>query len=261
MKPTTWTSALAAAAILAAAAAPAAADERKFSYSYEAKTLPRGTFEFEQWVTLRTGRPEGTFRVFAFREELEYGITDLLTTALYLNFAHEKIGDESEFEFESVSSEWKYKLSDPAADPIGLLAYAELGLGPDEQELELKFIANKIVQRWNFAANAIVEFEREEEEEPSGEKEWERESKLALTLGASYQFRPGLAAGLEAVHETPFEGTFKEKEDSAFYVGPVFHYAAPRFWLTLTWLHQVPGPDDGDTGEENQVRLILGIHL
>src|SRR5204863_9198625 len=36
----------------------AVASERLFTYTYEPETLPKGTTEFEQWVTLRSGRDE-----------------------------------------------------------------------------------------------------------------------------------------------------------------------------------------------------------
>ena len=32
------------------------ADERRFTYVYEPEVLPKGAWEFEQWVTLRTQR-------------------------------------------------------------------------------------------------------------------------------------------------------------------------------------------------------------
>ena len=73
-----------AALMLCAFATSARADERKFTYSYEAKTLPKGTWEFEQWATLETGKKEGSWDRLNLREEIEYGITDRLTTAVYL---------------------------------------------------------------------------------------------------------------------------------------------------------------------------------
>ncbi|MBI5396876.1 MAG: hypothetical protein HZA91_16395, partial [Verrucomicrobia bacterium] len=36
----------------------ASATERVFAYTYEPETLPKGAFEFEQWVTWRGGRNE-----------------------------------------------------------------------------------------------------------------------------------------------------------------------------------------------------------
>src|SRR3954463_8637858 len=110
-------------AVLAAAlAVPASADERRFTYSEEAKTLPKGSFEFEQWATHGWSRDEGKFWFLSFREELEYGITDRLSAAVYLNFEIQHadgvpgLKDDTIFEFEGVSLEGKYKLLDPSAD-------------------------------------------------------------------------------------------------------------------------------------------------
>src|SRR5262245_5947617 len=65
----------------------ARADERFFTYSYEASSvLPKGGVEFEQWVTYRGGKEDGVFAAWDLREELEFGITDRYTTSLYLNF-------------------------------------------------------------------------------------------------------------------------------------------------------------------------------
>src|SRR5256885_688419 len=70
------------------------ADERFFTYVYEADVLPAGKWEFEQWLTYRKGFPEGD-RNFAqhlwdFREEIEYGVTDHFSSSCYLNFRNDR---------------------------------------------------------------------------------------------------------------------------------------------------------------------------
>lgn len=255
---------------LMAAALPASADERKFTYSYESKTLPQGTMEFEQWVTLHTRKEQGHFQVWRFREELEYGLLDQLTTALYLNWEYKAVRgiqgveNEHEVEFETVSSEWKYKLLDGAADPVGLLLYAEIAAGPEEQELELKLIVDKQIGPFRIAYNLIVEFEREEEEEPNGEKEWERESALQHTFGVSYQANPNFAVGLEGLLDHVYEKSFEELEGQALFLGPNVHVAVGHWWGTLTVLRQFDYRGEGhdldlDEFEEYQVRLIVGV--
>ncbi len=255
---------------IVALAASAVADERKFTYSYEARTLPKGGLEFEQWMTLRTGKGDGDFLRVDFREEIEYGITDRLTTAFYLNLEYLNtdgvtgVEDESEFELEGVSSEWKYRLTDAAA-PISLLLYGEIGFGEHEQELETKFVASKDIGPWTFAYNLILELEREEEEEPSGETEWERESEIAHTFGVSYRVGPGIHLGLEGVARKLMEGTFKETESHSYFVGPNVHVATRAWWVTLTALKQVDIMEgsglDLEHLEKFEVRLIFGIHF
>lgn len=256
--------------VVLAAAGPAAADERKFTFSYEAKTLPEDTVEFEQWATLRARREKGIHHRYQFREEIEYGVTDRFTAALYLNWEYEAIrgipgvDNEHEVAFETVSLEGKYKLLDPSADPVGALLYAEIGLGSEEQEVELKGILNKRISDFNLVYNLIVEFEREEEEEPNGEKEWERESLLSHTVGLSYQANPNVAIGMEGVTRQEFEKNFGEQEHLGYFVGPNLHVAVGEWWGTLTVLRQVDlrGEDHGldlDAFDLYEVRLIVGI--
>lgn len=58
------------------------ADERRFTYTYEPETIPKGALEFEQWITLGSQRTKGgdvkqqNFNRWEIREELEYGVTD-----------------------------------------------------------------------------------------------------------------------------------------------------------------------------------------
>src|SRR5205809_1972246 len=87
----------------------ARADERLFTYVQEAEVLPKGGREFEQWLTHRRDKADGVFAAWDFREELEFGLTDRLTGAGYLNFTstHREgvsgFADESSFEFEGIS--------------------------------------------------------------------------------------------------------------------------------------------------------------
>jgi len=65
---------------------PAVAGDSPFGYVYTTDTHPRGQREFEQWITRRHGHSRGDFDAWQFRTELEYGVTDNLQTALYLNY-------------------------------------------------------------------------------------------------------------------------------------------------------------------------------
>ena len=61
----------------------ARADEAIFAWTYTTDLLPKGRWEFEQWVTSRWEKEHGTYSVLDFREELEYGLTDNFQIALY----------------------------------------------------------------------------------------------------------------------------------------------------------------------------------
>jgi hypothetical protein len=248
------------------------ADERMFTYSYEAvSVLPKGGVEFEQWITYRGGQDEGTFSRWDIREELEFGITDRYTTALYLNFRDthsdvEGTGDDvDEFEFKGISSEHKYQLLNPHTKPLGMLAYGEITTDGNELELEEKLIFQKFFgpeEKWNAVFNVIFEQEWEYEEEETGE-----ESVLELTAGLSYRLTPKWAVGLEGRHHRVYSGIFSEEEANAWFLGPNVHFGTGKWWATLTVLPQIGGHPDtrGELELEEhtrvEVRLIAGYNF
>jgi len=261
---------LGAAAMMVFGALPASADERKFTYSNEAKTLPASTFELEQWVTVQARREEGTYRVWKFREELEYGFSDRFTGAAYLNWEAKTIDDvpgESDLHdatFAGISLEGKYKFTDPSADPVGLLLYAEVTAEHDEYELELKAVASKSWGSWTFAGNFILEVEWAGAIDPAtGRRAWEHETVLEATAGVSYSLLPPLSIGVEGVTRTPFTGSFEHREQTAYFIGPNAHLATGPFWATLTVLFQVDPQGHNDLNLDDftkyEVRLIFGI--
>ncbi len=251
-------------------AARAEADERKFNYSYEAKTLPKGTWEFEQWATLKMEKESGDFNRLELREEFEVGLTDRLTTSLYINTAYQAtrnvpgLDNEHTFGFESISSEWKYKLTDPTADPVGFLLYGELLMSPDEYELEGKLVFSKHIGWLTLAYNFIYEAELEREEGRSPEWTWAHVISNTLGASADLSFLPGTSVGVEARSEAHFERKLTGEHNSAYYVGPNVHYAAATWWATLSFLtqinvHGLEFSEEGNTKYE--VRLMFGVNF
>src|SRR5438477_3165899 len=100
------------------------ATERFFTYTYEPETMPRGLWEYEQWVTLRAGRSSAVgqedFNRWEFRHEFEYGVTDNYTLSLYLNESLQNFHQPetrrnvSHFQFDGVSLENRYMVLNPA---------------------------------------------------------------------------------------------------------------------------------------------------
>jgi len=250
-------------AVALASSAVAFADERKFTYIEEAKVLPKGSWEFEQWGTRSWGVDEGQFWRIDLREELEYGITDRLTGAVYLNMSilHANnvpgLDDDTKFEVESVSFEAKYKLLDPSTDAIGLLAYGEVSVG-EEFEVEFKAVVSKNVGDFTFAYNFIVEYEKAENELATVSTGKESEYLIVNAIGASYQFHKNWAAGAEFLARTPFEGGFDDKGATGYFIGPNAHYAAETWWVTFTFLVRTNSSDDF---EKYEARVILGVNF
>jgi hypothetical protein len=170
----------------------ASANERHLTYTYESAVLPEGAKELEVWTTSRVGR-HGYFAAFDHRLEFEVGLTGRLQTSFYLNFTAQtaEVGGmkSSDLEFGGVSSEWKYKFTDPVADAVGFAGYAELTASPSFYELEGKLIFDKMVGRTLLAANIVGAWEKETDHE--------EELELELDLAATYFFTPHLALGLE----------------------------------------------------------------
>lgn len=240
------------------------ADERFFTYSYEADVLPEDALEFEQWVTARAGREGGDYNRWEFREELEYGITDTLTSALYLNFKDEYFhsndeGSEAEenFEFAGISSEWKYQILNPNLNPVGVVLYGEATIDSDEAELEEKIIVSKqLADRWVLAANATLEQEWEFEG-----SETVKEGTFEFTSGAAYRISPKWSVGLELRNVRHYETFDLDNEGAvAWYAGPNVHYGAATWWATFTVMPQVPleGDRELEDNERVNVRLIVG---
>ena len=261
--------ALAAAALLSTVLLRA--DERLFTYVQEAEVLPKGGREFEQWLTHRRNKAEGVFAAWDFREELEYGLTDKLSLAGYLNFSSTHSEgvtgrpDEDGFEFEGISTEAKYQLLNPNTKPLGVLIYGEATYNGDEFELEEKLVLQKSwADKWLAAFNVTLE------------EEWiftpanaEEELKLELTAGLAYKINSRWSVGVEGRNHRLFAPgfSFSNQEANAWFIGPNVHYAHGSWWATLTVLPQVHGSPETRHGleleehEKIEVRLIAGVNF
>ncbi len=254
--------------ILVLTSSEAFASERHFVYTYESGVLNAGDIELEPWTTFRNGRTD-FYNRFDNRLEFEVGLTDRLQTAWYLNFTGlgkdvKSKGREFEFEFKGVSSEWKYKLTDPVADAFGTALYLEGSAGPEEAELEAKLIIDKRFGDFLFAFNIVGEHEWEFEEDKT-----ERKIVLEFDTGFGYFLTPKFFAGLELrnINEFPAgEGL----EFSALFLGPVLSYAQKNWWATLTFAPQLPALKDHGEDDDSRVlaglekinaRIIFGFHL
>ncbi|HXU83511.1 MAG TPA: DUF6662 family protein [Polyangia bacterium] len=250
-------------ALLAAAVLPraAAANERHLTYTYETATLPQGAKELEVWTTGRVGRHQD-FVGFDHRVEFEVGLTNRLQTSFYLNFSAERDGTTSSgLAFGGVSSEWKYKITDPVADAIGFAGYGELTAGTDFYELEGKLIFDKVIGKTLLAANIVGAWEKEVGHEP--------ELELELDLAAARFLTQHLSLGLEVRNHNELEEG-EEWEHSALYAGPVLAYTAESWWATLSVLPQLPAlkKPSGETGarvldggEKWNARLLFSFRL
>lgn len=255
-------------ALLCALPTVVMAGERKFGYVYDTEVLPEGAVELEQSITNQNGQKDGDYSRWDIRPEFEYGISESLQTALYLNLVSERFegvsGEEdgSDTDFKGVSSEWIYQLVNPITNPVGVALYAEYTTDGIDQELESKLLFSKDIGNWSFAFNTIYELESEKEGD-----EREKEGTLEFTAGVARKIANGWTAGIEARQKSAYPGGYDldGQEFQAVSVGPVAHYAGPKFWTTLTVLPQVWGNGEGAQGgrqlvheEKMEVRFLIG---
>ncbi len=218
------------------------ANERIFGYTYQTNVLGKGHREIEIWNTFRFQR-EDFYRRFIHRVEYEIGLGGGVQTAFYLNIentAAYRSGMQPTIEKElavGFSNEWKFKLSDPAADAVGSALYAEVGVFANELELEAKLILDKQIGNGTHALNIVAEPEWEVEADGSS-TETEYEFNLEFDYGFSYRLNESWNVGLEIrSHQeyTPNAGW----EHSAVFAGPTLAYRTEGWWMTLTVLPQV----------------------
>jgi len=256
---------------------PARANERHFTYTYETGTLPSGAAEIEPWTTIRTGR-DGYYLRLDHRLEFEMGLTDNLQGSVYFNLSSsaEEAGGvvEESFAWEGISTEFKYKLLDPVAQPLGFALYGEATVAPLELELEGKALFDKRFQDVLVALNLVYAYGQERELDRA---EYERESELESDLGVSYFLSDEMGVGGEfRTHSEIKGGTY---EHTAFFVGPTFSFAQEHYWVAMSALFQLgaikgaeepaagtnPTPDTGSMElhdhERFNGRILVGFRL
>ena len=245
----TLITAIAAVSILAT---QAFAGDRKFTYSYDVTTSPKGQVEYEQWVTWKAYRSGAHKDRFDFRHEIEIGLTDKLQLGVYLaDWSLTREGGNSDSQWKSSGAELIYNLSNPTTDLLGSAIYGEVKLGDELFVLEAKLLLQKNVGPWTFIYNAVVEAEWE------GSGYDEEIGVFEQTLGVSYDLSPAISVGVEAKHEIEYEN-WSGKGDSAVYVGPVASYRQKDFFVAGTVLFQAT---DIDGEADVQTRLIFGFHF
>ena len=250
----------------------ASATERFFTYTYEPETMPKGAWEFEQWVTLRAGRNKAVgqdhFQRWEFREELEYGVTDNYTASLYLNTSYEHFRDPathnrtSKGNFDGVSIENRYMVWNPVDHKVGLALYLEPRYDGENAELEQKIILGQRFGDWKWAFNLTHATEWKHDFD-------ETEGEFEASFGITRQLNKNWSLGLEARNHNEIP-EYEKWENTAFHVGPVVTYRRENWWATLTVMPQVFGSNFTEDPDKNHhlelegherwnVRLIAGF--
>lgn len=256
------------AAALSIVSVAASAEESMFAFVYTTDLLPKGGKEIEQWVTWRHKKIDGYYDQLEGRTEFEYGLTDQLQVALYVNYAWTRafhngpagattppeqfsdfaVGADDRFNksrFTGVSGEAIYRILSPYTDPIGLAVYIEPTIGPNFFEIE-----NKIILQKNFFDDLLTvafnftwapEFRNLPTDADPTVKSWNMETDINFAFAMSYRFMPNWSAGFEFLNEHEMNSFwFYHESNSGYYLGPTLHYGGERFFFTATALWQMP---------------------
>ena len=243
---------LAATGLAAMVATAAYGGARRFTYLYDAETQPKGTVEYEQWVTWKTRKQtDPDFNRIDFRHEFELGLTDRLQIAFYVSDWRYQSGASVNdgAQWRNAAVEVIYNLIDPVTEPVGLALYGETRFGPELAVLEGKLLVQANLGKWVLGWNGTIEAEWE------GERYDEAKGEFEQSFGASYQFTPALLAGFELLHEVEYKD-WSRWSDHTVYAGPNLSFRTTRWWITLTPLFQLT-----NVGNEAdfQLRMIFGF--
>jgi len=266
-------------------ASPAYADENVFAYSYGSETLPKGGTEAYLWATDRRGKGVGEYNAQDYKFELEHGFSNRFQSSVYVNFiSHHIKGLEPElddqnrnFAFNGMQAAFKYALTSPYKDGIGVALYVEPGFaryGKKSGERANKVsLETKLLLQKNFLQDKLVwvgNITAEQEFEHEGGGEWESELEFELSSGLAYNVARGLHLGAEGRYTAAYENFPNEfkRADYAFFVGPTVHYATRKWWGTLSYQQQVSGGPNVRSASRNladyesrEIRLKLGYNF
>lgn len=240
-----------AATVLLTVSFSASAGQRKFVFSYETTTAPKGSVEIENWVTWkRTDNAEGKTDRFDFRHELEFGVTDRFQVGVYLaDWTYSPDDTEKKARYEHSGVELIYSLTNPTTNWLGSAVYLEILGGDEVFELEGKLLLQKNFGPVTVAYNAVLEAEWE------GKDLEERTGEFQQTLGVAYDLSHGFSVGGELLHEVEFPD-WGNAEEGRVWAGPNVSFHVRNFYATAAGLFQVTDvADEPDV----QTRLIFGF--
>lgn len=261
--------------------------DRRFAYTYETLTSPKGSWELENTITYkRSPLHDRDLDSFSFRHEIEYGVTDRFQLAVYVanwDFAPRGGEDEEEEEAEhgggeasaeaevsekeekheksskphrsarygSSGVEMIYNLTNPNTDWIGSALYVEGNIGDRFAELETKLLLQKNFGKLTVAYNAILEFEWE------GAHLDGEEIEFGQTVGVSYEVTPQFSVGGELLHQIDMpDFNRKNAERAQVYVGPNVTFRSKGFFATASALWRTT---DNAGEPDMQARVIVGV--
>lgn len=215
------------------------ADARKYVWTYEYQTMPKGRSEVEFYETIKVPDKsnDGT-KTFEQWIEYEYGVTNHFDLAMYqmckTSDKNSKVGTK----YDGTKLRARYRFGEKNRYWVDPLFYAEFKISPvpsAPDELELKAVLAKDIGKFNFAYNQIVS--------RPAERRGAVDNSYAAAL--SYMFKHRYSIGIES------KGSYRAQK---YYLGPTFSARFQKRWFTTAGLAlKVSRP-----GDDVQLRVIAG---
>ena len=218
-------------AMLLPAAAHAQDGPPDFPRTYTYDTPLAGWAEATVWTTVvvDSEQPYDSFNADTTRDnlvahsfELEYGVTDRLSLGGYLDLEDAR-GQPLRFTEGRIEARYRFaNRQDLFVNPGLYLEYYIPRKGAGEQELEVRFIADKDLNDFRLAANPRLEFE-------TTGPDADGTPRLGLDLGVYYRRNATIQPGLE--YHSDF-GRVGDWKNQYHYIEPTLDIALGR---QLTW--------------------------
>lgn len=278
----------------------AQADESLFGMLKGAETLPKDALEIVQHVTRRSDKGQGTYEAIDSKTELEYGITDRATAAVYLlgqSIRTEGLlingylpKDEAYgLRASGLEASIKYNFLSPAMDDFGLAGYFATSYswldphsGQDKKKLTFElemlmqkyFMDGELIWVGNVGLESTLAQRGAIADLPE-DFEWSTDPEMEIGFkagtGLSYRVAPNWFVGGEVVYDTEFE-TGVGQERRSVQAGPTVHYGSKDWWFSLSYLPQISGGGEKYDGQSNEnlhliektkqeIRLKLGFNF
>lgn len=213
------------------------ADGRRYVWTYEYQTLPRGEVELESYTEFShletdSGRQAST----TLQYEYEIGMNNRFDVGIYQKF---KQDFDAPLAYDGFKIRMRYRLGEKHKwfmDPLIYVEYKDNAVF-DQSVLETKLILSRDFKRINVSLNPVVEFEFEEDE---------TEVKFEYAAGLSYRLHPIVSLGLET----------KGNADG-FYWGPTISHGKDDLWFAIGYL--IPGTPGSSI--DRKIRFIIGVGL
>jgi hypothetical protein len=257
--------------------ARAGANPRPLPFTYPVETLPAGNLELEQYADVTPLRvhadpanPAGGRLwepAYLLQTEFEYGLTDYVELATYLQFeANPQDGGSNAVNFDGLKFEARGRFADAGEWPIDVGIYLELETLHDELSLEGKVLLAKRIGRLHWMANLWAEAGYDRPFDPS-----QRSFHVVLnpTTGLTYEVTPTFQPGVEywargelgTVGDTPLD---QINNRIHHFVGPTSHLNFGRAWWSVGFYfdcNNINKPQPGEIYGPYWVRSVLGLDL